>query len=307
MISPPALKVVVDPATHTTVVPNEWLAEVTLIKSRLGIDLPVHVHVTIDPKLRWHVGLGFHTQIRLAIAAALAFAFAVPIEPLSLASVLSRGGTSGIGALGFWYGGLLFDGGKKRLSNDQLFVPSSSASPSEPTPLVFHRANLPFFPVVAVGRNWDLISGEVERRLFAEFTPIPADEASECARVVYMDLQAAVATSDFEAFCASIQCLSTVGFKKCEIAYRGHLATALMERMTRAGLQGVGMSSWGPACFGFTQDSEMAATAVAALLRDPAVEDAWVGNFAPGAQVQLADGKESSAWNWASSCGRTCP
>ena len=296
MISPPAIQVCINQSAQLLVTPDNWTAEVLLVRQRLGIGSPANVMITLDQRMRWHVGLGFHTQLRLAIAAAFSFAFSLKIDPLDLPRVLSRGGTSGIGALGFWHGGIVFDGGKQRSSSRVAFEPSSVSACSDLAPLLFHRASLPFYPVVALGRGWDLVYGDVERRLFAELTPIPTHEAAECARTVYMDLQSAVAMADYDAFCEAISGLSLIGFKRREIAYRGDNAAQLLQLMTRSGLRGCGMSSWGPTCFGFARERAMASQAANLLRKSPSVEEAWVCEFAPGSTVSLDGGPELSAF-----------
>lgn len=295
MISPPAIEVYVNPDSGDDVVPAEWINEVMFIRRQLEIHSPTEVHIKFDDRMRWHIGLGFHTQLRLAIAAAFAFAYSLPIDPYKLSQLMSRGGTSGIGVHGFWHGGLLFDGGRTRPIGKLGFSPSSSSIANETAPLLFHRASLPFFPVIALGKGWPLIFGDTERQLFSELTPIPNDEAANCARAVYMDLQAAAAEANYQAFCEAITALTRIGFKKREISYRGTLVSNLMGLMQHIGLDGVSMSSWGPTCFGFTRDPDMARHAADRLKREQIVEDAWTCEFAPGASVECANNLEISA------------
>jgi beta-ribofuranosylaminobenzene 5'-phosphate synthase len=297
MVTPPSLSVSAGPASEFSVSPAEWTGEVMDIYQRLRLIKPVRIDIEFDRRMLFHVGLGFHTQLRLAIGAALCFSFSLRYDPTQLASLLARGGTSGIGALGFWHGGMIFDGGRKRRTAAEQLVPSSAASIHPAAPLLCWRASLPFFPVLVKAKSWELIYGEKERRLFNQFTPVPCREADQCARAVYMDLQSAVVTEDFDAFCSALSELSTIGFKKRELDFRGDAAKVILCSMAKAGLNGAGMSSWGPTFFGFAQSAGLAEQAALELRSHPDIENAWSADFATGATVKFTGEEPALAFS----------
>jgi beta-ribofuranosylaminobenzene 5'-phosphate synthase len=294
MIDPPFFEVEITPSLNLEVEPATFFAEASDIILRLKARSQMRLRVTCHSHMKWHYGLGFHTQMRLAIATAIALSQGITIDPDALASQLARGGTSGIGALGFWHGGLLFDGGRERTEVSESLLPSAAISKPKSSPLLHWRRSLPFIPVVAQARNWDLVYGAAERSLFERLTPIPPSEANECARIVFQDMQSAVVAADFDTFCASIIELGKTGFKRRERQFRGVEAIEIDRILTSAGLRGVGMSSWGPTWFGFTTEPMAAQRAVATLLNSGRFEGAWVASFAPGAQVNFGNGPVQS-------------
>jgi len=296
MISPPVFSVTAREATEVSAHPFEYYEEVVDVCECLGVCTAVSVSVHIDSIICWHIGLGFHTQLRMAIAAAICFALDLEIDTVNLSKKVLRGGTSGIGSLGFWSGGILFDEGRKRPIVSDVFVPSVLARDYDVSPLLYQKPDLPFFPVVVLPTGWDRIFGEQERQLFSKLTPIPKCQAEETSLLVFGDLRSAVEKEDFDGFCRAITAMSNVGFKKQELSIRGDAATKVFELMTSLGLFGVGMSSWGPACFGFVKSKKAAENIASELLKYPIVEAAWPASFAEGATVQINDGEKISAY-----------
>ncbi|WAT27706.1 beta-ribofuranosylaminobenzene 5'-phosphate synthase family protein [Pseudomonas sp. GXZC] len=290
MISPPVFSVTASNSSKFIVSPIQYEEEVRDLCRCLNVTSGLNVRVDLDARMCQHVGLGFHTQLRLAIATAILFALDLNIDTVSLSKTVMRGGTSGIGSLGFWFGGLIFDRGRKRTAIDNLFLPSSMTKDYDISPLVYHKNKLPFCLVIVKPAFWENIYGEKEKDLFEKLTPIPESEAHKCSALIFGDLKQAVDREDFNGFCQTLDGMSFAGFKKREIAYRGERLAEIFELMRKSGLSGVGMSSWGPICFGFILNQEDAESVAQRLKCHTLIEDAWVAEFATGATVQIDNG-----------------
>jgi beta-ribofuranosylaminobenzene 5'-phosphate synthase len=202
-----------------------------------------------------HVGLGSGTQSALSAAAAVNDLYGLGLSVRELAIAVGRGGTSGIGVASFENGGFLVDVGHK-FSEKGSFSPSS-ASKAAPAPVVF-RHDLP---------DWDIIlaipdsvgahdSQEVD--IFKKECPIPLSEVQEVCHVVLMQMLPAILEGDIESFGFAVDHLQNIGFKKREVALQSQQVRDLMELMQDLGTCGAGMSSFGPAVFGFIDNRRMA-------------------------------------------------
>lgn len=290
MVQPSCIQVTVERGGELAVYPEAYRSEVALLAAKLGVSAEFTVKIECDATMKWHYGMGYHTQLCLALATALAVVGNTKIEPSRLGQIVSRGGTSGIGIHGFWRGGVLVDGGRRRPVEPQTHRPSAAIASPEPTPLLLARSALPFGIVIAHAKGWPPVYGERERQLFSEFTPLAPEDANHAARLIFQDFASSVATADFGAFAESLEEIQTCGFKRLERRYRGELANSVTGAMTKSGLRGVGMSSWGPAWFGFARDREAASLAVGELQRCDLLERVWLADLAPSAQVQIDDG-----------------
>lgn len=289
MVSPPILAVTAKSENKLTVNPPNYTNEVIEICNILKINQNLRVDIKTDSRMGWHKGLGFHTQLRLSIASAVSIASEKKINKETLAHSLSRGGTSGIGSLGFWHGGVLFDAGRARTNG--IFTPSSEVKNFTSSPLLYSNNRLPFIPVIVQPKSWPLIFGKLEKELFARLTPIPEKEAVTCSKYIFEDLRLATETEDFDYFCETISKISHTGFKKREIHHRGSLAKLTFKKMHEAGLRGISMSSWGPTCFGFVRNKNLALDAVNQLNECSEIDSAWIAELAPGARISIDHGE----------------
>ncbi len=255
----------------------------------VGADLANEWSVTLGGDLRRHVGLGSGTQLRLALAAA-ALACVESTRPLTeVAPALGRAGTSGIGSLGFWLGGVLADGGHDRSTKGQA-APTRATTPRRMPPLM-HRGSFPWITVVAIARGLKNVYGDLEKSLFQKLTPVPEHETAAAYALTYGQLLPAAYEGDFDSFCSALEAHQALGFKSREIAFQGAAAVSAMETMRRAGLSGVGMSSWGPAFFGFTTSHGLARTITEQLADSSQFEAAWSSEASgSGAEMSIDDG-----------------
>ncbi|MHC1586585.1 MAG: beta-ribofuranosylaminobenzene 5'-phosphate synthase family protein, partial [Candidatus Hecatellaceae archaeon] len=206
-----------------------------------------------------HVGLGSGTQLALGVAKALAEALNLKLPVRTLARLMGRGGTSGIGVAAFEAGGIIVDGGHSfgpgRQKQD--FLPSHYAE--APPPPVLAR----FYPPedwrwVVVVPPMRGAHGLREAEFFREQCPIPASEVAKASRIVLMKLMPALAEADVEAAGEALNMLQEVGFKRLEVQLAGSLPKKLMQHLVDQGAYGAGLSSFGPAIYALTTGEKAA-------------------------------------------------
>jgi beta-ribofuranosylaminobenzene 5'-phosphate synthase len=200
-----------------------------------------------------HVGLGSGTQWQLALLAILSRFFGRTSSLMEIARHSTRGRTSGIGVHAFQVGGFIVDGGRRVDSARPAFKPSSFADPGDLPPLIF-RCDFPddWGIVLFVPEDFAGLSGEEERSFMERNTPIPGEEVARVCHSLLMETMPSILEQDFDAFCASVSRLQSVGWKARHWA-RSDLAglARVADSLTRSGIGGVGLSSTGPSLFGF--------------------------------------------------------
>ena len=198
-----------------------------------------------------HHGLGLGTQLALSIGKLISSLNDVEMDVLDLAKIIQRGGTSGIGVYSFENGGFIVDGGhKKSIKKDYL---PSSASKVSPPPLIARYE----FP-----EDWDIIlatpniqqgaSGKKEVDIFQSYSPIKIEDVERISYLTLMKLMPAVLEEDIVSFGDAIHKIQSLGFKKIERNLQDSKINYLLKDMEELGIPCVGMSSFGPTCFGIT-------------------------------------------------------
>lgn len=201
-----------------------------------------------------HHGLGLGTQLALSTAKLISSLNNINLTGYELANVIQRGGASGIGVHSFDKGGLIVDGGhKKSIKKD--FLPSSASKVSPPPLLARYD-----FP-----EDWDIIlvtpnipqgaSGNEEINIFQEYSPINIDEVERICYLTLMKLMPSILEEDIESFGDSVNKIQSIGFKKIERNLQDSRINDLLEKMSDIGIPCVGMSSFGPTCFGITDST----------------------------------------------------
>jgi beta-ribofuranosylaminobenzene 5'-phosphate synthase len=296
MLSSPGFEITLRSSPTFRVTPSSFASEVRYCMGQLGVNDP-HFEVDIAANYPCHIGLGWRTQLRLGIATAVSVKLGMPIDCAELPLLLDRGGTSGIGSLGFFRGGLIVDGGHLRREKDTI-NPSSIARASRLAPLLF-SSSFPWWVVVAEASGMIHVSGELEKQLFDKYAPLPWAETLETLGAVFSELVPSVVEQDYYGFCGAVVRLRGCGFKAREVAFRDERGAAALRLMEEAGLDGVSMSSWGPAFFGFAE-SEPAAQSAESRLRDTGFfESVWVTNSSVGGAVAEVDGRCSRVFELA--------
>jgi beta-ribofuranosylaminobenzene 5'-phosphate synthase len=220
--------------------------------------IPLRAHVQVTDAIPAHIGLGSGTQLALSIGAALACLHDVAWTPRDVAVATGRGSRSGIGIASFAQGGLVVDGGRGK--------------GNEPPPLVA-RVEFPTeWPIILLldGAQRGL-HGAAEQEAFRSLPTFPAGLADRLCRLVVMLLLPAIAERDFTSVAASIGEIQDRLAAYFAPAQGGRWTSAMvgaaLHHLRRAGLVGVGQSSWGPTGFALAP-SPAAAGDLAAMLRE---------------------------------------
>jgi beta-ribofuranosylaminobenzene 5'-phosphate synthase len=200
-----------------------------------------------------HSGLGSGTQSRLGVLALLNAVFSCGLTDADLIACSGRGRTSGLGCHLFQVGGFAVDGGRHKPTGQTVFQPSRFAGPAPTPPLLFQRAMPSDWGVaIVLPLQFRGLSGLAESGFMQRATPVPPAECAAVCHHVLMETLPSLVEHDFDGFVGSIDRLQTVGWKSRHWArddLRG--LTAIAIAMREAGVRGVGLSSTGPALFGF--------------------------------------------------------
>lgn len=232
--------------------------------------------LTIVESIPRHAGLGSGTQIALAVAAALRTLHHLPLDIDGDATLLARGGRSGIGIASFGDGGLIIDAGKGHGEG--------------PPPVV---ARLPFpddwRALLVLDHDRHGLHGESEIAAFRSLPPFPASSVGEICRLVLMGVMPALVQKDFAGFgtaVSGIQWLVGAHFAPAQGgAFTSRRVKTVVDALVKAGAAGVGQSSWGPTGFAFAP-SQAAAEAMVAAAQ---------GQAGDGIEIRIARGRNSGA------------
>lgn len=218
------------------------------------------VNIIVRSLIPNHVGLGSTTQLSLAVAMALARLFGVKETVRGLASVMGRGGTSGVGVATFEGGGLILDGGHSFGVGKakEAFLPSSASRAPPPPLLLRYRFPEDWRFVVAVPNVATDFHGDREVQIFREKCPLPAAEVGKVCRIVLMKVLPALVERDIEAFGGGLTELQGVGFPSVAPEIVKPVVRDCMSFMLSEGAYGVGQSSFGPATYGLMEGDKEA-------------------------------------------------
>jgi beta-ribofuranosylaminobenzene 5'-phosphate synthase len=211
------------------------------VMEEFGLD---PVKITIRQTIPQHRGLGWGTQLSLAAGFAVAEINNKNLSTRTMAEVVGRGGTSGIGTAVFTEGGFILDGGHS-LDNKSGFLPSAASD--VPPPPVLSRLEFPDWHVKVFIPDSVGAYGSDEVTVFDEECPIPVDEVQELTHIIIMKLMPSIVQNDYEMFKESINSIQFVGFKDRELD-RQPDSLSLVKELQDMGYA-AGMSSLGPAVF----------------------------------------------------------
>ncbi|MDV0446486.1 hypothetical protein MsAg5_03250 [Methanosarcinaceae archaeon Ag5] len=221
----------------------------------------IEIHLLSDVKQ--HIGLGSGTQLALSAAMAVNELYGLNKNVRELAALTKRGGTSGIGVHSFEKGGFIIDAGHKTKDKNG-FVPSSRST-APPADLLL-RKDFPDWDVIVAVPPDTGISGDVEKHFFQSVCPIPQAEAFEVSHIILMQMVPAIIEKDIVSLGDAVDRLQKVGFKKHEVEIQPPEVKALMAEMKKCGAYGAGVSSFGPAVYGFSESRRDSENIKAALL-----------------------------------------
>ncbi|RWM74658.1 MULTISPECIES: beta-ribofuranosylaminobenzene 5'-phosphate synthase family protein [Mesorhizobium] len=232
--------------------------------------------LVVEQSIPSHAGLGSGTQIALAVAAALRTLHKLPLDIGSDATLLDRGGRSGIGIASFESGGVIVDAGKD--------------DSGRPPPVV---ARLPFPQewrvILILDHGGHGLHGEAEIAAFRSLPPFPTSGSGEICRRVLMGIMPALIEHDLPAFgaaVAAIQMLIGTHFAPAQGGvFTSKRVESVAHALNQAGAVGIGQSSWGPTGFAFAPSQDAAAIFVSAAQQT--VED--------GIEIRIVKGRNSGA------------
>jgi beta-ribofuranosylaminobenzene 5'-phosphate synthase len=251
-----------------------------LERAAASFGISPRAHVRVTEAIPAHIGLGSGTQLALAIGAALARLHDIARTPREVAMAVGRGLRSGIGIASFAQGGLVVDGGR--------------GSGDAPPPLVA-RAEFPTeWPIILLldGTQRGL-HGAAEHEAFRSLPAFPAGLADRLCRLLVMQLLPAIAERDFASVAASMGEIQHRLGDYFAPAQGGRWTSAAvgkaLDQLRRAGIAGVGQTSWGPTGFALAP-SLARASELAAMLRDtaPALDLRVVTARNHGAEIAVA-------------------
>ncbi|ODS39333.1 MAG: hypothetical protein A7316_05710 [Candidatus Altiarchaeales archaeon WOR_SM1_86-2] len=224
------------------------------LMDRLNIEGSVSINA--NNEIPEHSGLGSGTQSLLCTGYGISKLYDIDMSIRELACILGRGGTSGIGTAAFEKGGFIVDAGHRfGMGYKEKFAPTSASKGIPPAPVIANY-NFPDWNVIlAIPEVKKGSHGEEEAQLFEKLCPVPLREVREISHIILMNILPAIIEEDIKTFGGGVERMQRIGWKKIEIEYQHPVIAKTMETMKDSGAFGVGMSSWGPAVFGFS-DSE---------------------------------------------------
>ena len=272
----PCFTIIAEPSKDVSIVGvacEPFRARAKQIIARLQNQYPFDgVRIEIAQSIPAHTGLGSGTQLSLGIAKAIFTLYDIDMAIEETALLVGRGGTSGIGVAAFRHGGFIIDGGHRFPEQKQSFLPSSASKNVAPPPVLF-RCDFPDWPVLIViphcnpkkegfGHTSNSlgvvrhISGDEETRLFTTLCPMPVSTVQKLSHLILMKVMPALLERDLVSFGSAINDIQDIGWKKVEVDAQGPILRQIMEFLRNNGAVGVGLSSWGPALYAFSENAE---------------------------------------------------
>jgi beta-RFAP synthase len=218
-----------------------------LVRERLGTGgALLRVHRAIPA----HVGLGSGTQLGLAVGRALAELYGIDTDVVALAAAAGRGKRSAIGTYAFAGGGFIVEGGR-RPGYDEV----APLLARYPMPAGWRY-------VVAIPEASPGLSGNAEIEAFRQLPPPEAREVERVSYLVLMQLLPSLVEADLEGFgkaLSEVQRITGGWFAPGQGGVFSPGPTGmLVERFRRAGVPGVGQSSWGPTAYAIVHGDDRA-------------------------------------------------
>jgi beta-ribofuranosylaminobenzene 5'-phosphate synthase len=256
----------------------------TLMTRLLTIEACRAFRIEVEALPPQHSGTGTKTALLLAIAAGVNELFELNLTREQVQRISGRGGTSGIGIHSFFSGGIIWDAGHPQDTVAEL-VPSGARRP-EQIPLCLCR--LPFpekWRICLIRPPGCCPSGQTEREIFHQSTPIPKLEVIELLSWIAHGVIPALREESLPTLAAALRVISHLGFKAREIAYQSEGVRTLLAQMHRLGLA-AGMSSLGPTLFAIIEGGDHdKALSLEALAKQESAEIQWTNGCNRGAFV----------------------
>lgn len=216
------------------------------------------INLSVKQELPSHSGLGGGTQLALSVVESFNREFDLKLSLDEKAYLAQSGGTSGVGSYCFANGGYILEAGRLYPSEKSTVGPSENFSYDKLAPLLAHISVPNWFLCIAIPKHCDVVYGDRESELFQKYTPISVNEVDEQCKWILKGILPALLTEDLPSFSRAVERIMELGFRAKEIETFGAPHIRAMQMMKDLGLQGVGMSSFGPSIFGFSDDLSLA-------------------------------------------------
>ncbi|HIP84154.1 MAG TPA: hypothetical protein EYH15_01495 [Methanothermococcus okinawensis] len=212
------------------------------------------IYIKVRDIIPLHSGLGSGTQMALSTGMLIGKIYNRDIDVKTLASITSRGGTSGIGVYAFERGGFIVDGGHTfgRGKDKEVFAPSSALKNVRIPPLIFRHDFL--WDVVLTIPRGENIHGDREVDIFRRYCPVPLEETERICHIILMKMLPAIVEGDINSFGEGINKLQYLGFKKIELELQRDTVRDLLRELQRVSYSG--LSSFGPTIYSICKGRE---------------------------------------------------
>ncbi len=237
------------------IVEGEYCKEIERVAKEIihRLNLKRYAKIKIVKGYERHIGLGSTTQLYLAVAKILTFLNDLNLDIYTLASLVNRGGTSGIGINAFQYGGFIVDMGHN-IKEKPDFLPSDF-SKTKPARLLF-RYDFPWDIILVIPKNKTRIYGGRELEIFKKYCPIPESDVEKLCRIIMMKMIPALLEEDIEGFGSAINLIQRYGFKRIEISLQNDDVKNLL-KICQLYSYGAGLSSFGPTIYCIAEKKEL--------------------------------------------------
>jgi beta-ribofuranosylaminobenzene 5'-phosphate synthase len=206
--------------------------------------------VRVTKQVAPHTGLGSKTSLLLAIGRGAAMLDGRRASAVSVAELLGRGGTSGIGVHCFNHGGLVWDAGRA-FDEKGRFVPSSAGA--APPPRLIVRVPVHWLSVVHFRFSASGLHGDQERFAFASSCPTPETGTVESLVAVSSLILPGILEHRQEPLQRGLGILQNTGFKEIEWNYQDSLTKRFRTYWTALKMpEALCLSSFGPTMYVLT-------------------------------------------------------
>ena len=246
-ITDPNFQIIAERATGIHVVSSLYSNRAHAVLKRLQKAHPFPgIKLTFESEIPMHCGFGSGTQLSLGVAQTVNVLYELGLDIQTLARIVGRGGTSGIGIAAFDTGGFIVDGGHRFPDEKTSFLPSSALGDIPPPPILLRYA-FPESPMLIVMPNCSRIYGDAEIELFQTLCPQPEWVAQKLSHTLLLQILPALIEGDMHNFGKALNSIQTYGWKKVEIDAQGDELQLTLDFLKTSGAFGAGVSSWGPA------------------------------------------------------------
>ncbi len=233
---------------------EEILKILSTIKKKY--DIKNEYKISLKSEIPRHSGFGSTTQLNLAIASAILKLEEIFLSPYEIATIIKRGGTSGIGVKAFESGGFIVDIGHKFGKNKEkaTFLPSS-VSDAKPAKILFRQDFPGDWIFVCAVRKIEKIYAESEVEIFKKYCPVNRKDVEMLSHLLLMKILPAVIERDIENFGDGLKDVQSLGFKKIEVEISG--LKNFIDELSKISY-GAGLSSFGPCVYALTKGKKHA-------------------------------------------------